>query len=171
MSSSSSQALVSYSSSQVNPMLLMENLLSVAKESNGAIQLEILKTSQAVSAFIEQMTEQFRMMAQRIAELESSALIANMQSQEIKKMHEAQLRAIEQLTATVMFTNQELGVLKSDTSSIKTRATILEAKLSHHTHAITLYEADPTCHPTAGCLYQSHHPGFYARTLITTGSN
>ncbi len=84
MSSSAAQSLVPHSS-QPNPMLLMQHLLSVTKESDTDVQVEILKTSQAVSEFIEQMSGQFQMMAQRMAELESAALTASKQSLEAKK--------------------------------------------------------------------------------------
>ncbi|HAB99906.1 MAG TPA: hypothetical protein DCE71_08805 [Parachlamydiales bacterium] len=164
-SSSSSQSLVSYCPSQANPIPLMENLFFTTKESDAAIQQEVLKTSQAVSRFIEQTTEQFQMMAHRIAELESTIVIAKEQSKEAQKMHEAQMRAIEMLIATVKTSNEELGALKSELSSMKAEIEILKTRQSQHTHSVTLYAG--SYDPGARHILFAQNPGTYGVSYNT----
>ncbi len=146
----------------------MGNLFSLTKESDAAIQQEVFRTSQAVSGFIEQTTEQFHLMAHRIVELESTAVIAREQSKEAQKMHEAQMRAIEGLTAAVKAANEKLGALQSELSSMKAEIEILKTRQSTHTHPVTLYAGSYDC-GSNHVLFAQNVPRTYG-VLYNTGT-
>ncbi len=101
LSSSTSLALVSPPDRGANLMPLMANLVSAAGGSDAALQAEVLKTSQALSTFIEQTNGQLQTTETRNAALEARILASENHQAKQEKMHLAQMQALQNLNATM----------------------------------------------------------------------
>ncbi|HAB99905.1 MAG TPA: hypothetical protein DCE71_08800 [Parachlamydiales bacterium] len=148
LSSSTSLELATPPDRGANLMPLMKNLLSVMGGAEASLQLEILKISQAISQFITQITEQFQAMIQRMSALEGEIVTSRAQTQEARRMHEEQMKAIQEFTLTIQYMNQRLGALESRMSLLESstkgahiKVDDLGKKYSHHWHSFTWTQA------------------------------
>ncbi len=135
-SSSTSVGLASPSDRGADLMPLMGNLLSVMGGADAHLRMEVLKISQAISQFITQITEQLQTMVRRIVELEGAIVTSRAQTQEARRINEAQIKALQQFTLTMQSVNQRLNALESRISlvesSIKTVNMNLQSLTRRH---------------------------------------
>ncbi|HAB99904.1 MAG TPA: hypothetical protein DCE71_08795 [Parachlamydiales bacterium] len=152
LSSSKTLARVSSFSFGSNSMPLMENLFSVAQESDASLRGEMEKTSRTLSQFMEQTNKQLEAANQRSVELEGKLVTAESSRDEAVRMLEVQKSALQNLVAIVTTLKQEVVDLKGRLKEVE--------KLKSHTHSYTY------THTPAGGMLQPQ-----AASGTTSGPN